>query len=95
MDSGHEFRLFEFGISCSAFFLLSEVLLSTSMVHYLSVGFERTVQRIFNVPGAGSFVFSMGLVAGYRMDAVLTAKFRKRNLCTEGDRLLACSNNTE
>ncbi|MCL5115680.1 MAG: sporulation integral membrane protein YlbJ [Firmicutes bacterium] len=79
------------------FFILSDVLLSTGMVHYLGVWFEPLMRPIFNVPGVGSFVFSMGLAAGYPMDAVLTAKFRKQDLCTktEGERLLAFSNSAD
>ncbi len=81
------------------FFILSDVLLSTGMVHYLGVWFEPLMRPIFNVPGVGSFVFSMGLAAGYPMDAVLTAKFRKQDLCTktegDGERLLAFSNSAE
>ncbi len=79
------------------FFILSDVLLSTGMVHYLGVYFEPLMRPLFNVPGVGSFVFSMGLAAGYPMDAVLTAKFRRQGLCTkvEGERLLAFSNSAE
>lgn len=79
------------------FFILSDVLLSTGMVHYLGVYFEPLMRPLFNVPGVGSFVFTMGLAAGYPMDAVLTAKFRKQGLCTkyEGERLLAFSNSAE
>ncbi|POB10278.1 MAG: sporulation integral membrane protein YlbJ [Sulfobacillus thermosulfidooxidans] len=79
------------------FFILSDVLLSTGMVHYLGVYFEPLMRPLFNVPGVGSFVFSMGLAAGYPMDAVLTAKFRRQNLCTkvEGERLLAFSNSAD
>ncbi|MHB1953769.1 MAG: sporulation integral membrane protein YlbJ [Sulfobacillus sp.] len=79
------------------FFILSDVLLSTGMVHYLGVYFEPLMRPLFNVPGVGSFVFTMGLAAGYPMDAVLTAKFRKQGLCTkyEGERLLAFSNSAD
>jgi sporulation integral membrane protein YlbJ len=79
------------------FFILSDVLLSTGMVHYLGVYFEPLMRPLFNVPGVGSFVFSMGLAAGYPMDAVLTAKFRRQGLCTkiEGERLLAFSNSAD
>ena len=45
------------------FFILSDVLLSTGMVHYLGVWFGPLMRPIFNVPGVGSFVFSMGLAA--------------------------------
>ena len=79
------------------FFILSDVLLSTGMVHFLGVFFEPMMRPLFNVPGVGSFVFSMGLAAGYPMDAVLTAKFRKQGLCTktEAERLLAFTNSAD
>lgn len=79
------------------FFIISDVLLATGMVHYLGVYFEPLMRPVFNVPGVGSFVFSMGLAAGYPMDAVLTAKFRRQGLCTkiEGERLLAFSNTAD
>jgi sporulation integral membrane protein YlbJ len=76
------------------FFILSDVLLATGMVHFLGVFFEPLMRPLFNVPGVGSIVITMGLAAGYPMDAVLTAKFRKQGLCskTEAERLLAFSN---
>lgn len=79
------------------FFIISDVLLASGMVHYLGVYFEPLMRPLFNVPGVGSFVFSMGLAAGYPMDAVLTAKFRKQGLCSkyEGERLLAFSNSAD
>lgn len=79
------------------FFILSDVLLATGMVHFLGVLFEPLMRPLFNVPGVGSFVFSMGLAAGYPMDAVLTAKFRKQGLCTkvEAERLLAFTNSAD
>lgn len=79
------------------FFVLSEVLYALGMVHFLGVLLEPLMRPVFNVPGAGSFVFSMGLAAGYPMDAVLTAKFRKDRLCSkiEAERLLAFSNTAD
>lgn len=79
------------------FFILSEVLLAYGMVHFLGVFFEPIMRPLFNVPGVGSFVLSMGLAAGYPMDAVLTAKFRRQGLCTkvEGERLLAFTNTAD
>lgn len=79
------------------FFILSDILLASGMVHFLGVFFEPVMRPIFNVPGVGSFVFSMGLAAGYPMDAVLTAKFRKQGLCTkiEAERLLAFTNSAD
>jgi sporulation integral membrane protein YlbJ len=79
------------------FFILSDVLLATGMVHFLGVFFEPLMRPLFDVPGVGSFVFSMGLAAGYPMDAVLTAKFRRQGLCTkvEAERLLAFTNSAD
>jgi nucleoside recognition membrane protein YjiH len=79
------------------FFLLSELLLALGVVHFLGEWLEPIMRPVFNVPGVGSFVFSMGLAAGYPMDAVLTAKLRRQNLCTraEGERLLAFTNSAD
>lgn len=79
------------------FFLLSEVLLAEGVVHFLGVLLEPLMRPVFRVPGVGSFVFSMGLAAGYPMDAVLTARLRRERLCTriEGERLLAFTNTAD
>ncbi|GAB7386277.1 sporulation integral membrane protein YlbJ [Bacillaceae bacterium] len=79
------------------FFILSEIMLGLGIVHALGVLLEPLMRPLFNVPGAGAFALSMGLAAGYPMDAVITAKFRKNNMCTrvEGERLLAFTNTAD
>ncbi len=79
------------------FFVLSEILLGMGIVHFLGVFLEPLMRPLFNVPGVGAFAMSMGLVAGYPMDAVITAKFRKNKMCTriEGERLLAFTNTAD
>jgi sporulation integral membrane protein YlbJ len=55
------------------------------------------MRPIFNVPGVGAFALSMGLASGYPMDAVITSKFRKNQLCTavEAERLLSFTNTAD
>lgn len=79
------------------FFIMSELLLGLGVVHCLGVLLEPLMRPLFNVPGAGAFALSMGLAAGYPMDAVITAKFRKNGMCTrvEGERLLAFTNTAD
>lgn len=79
------------------FFILSELLLGIGVVHALGVVLEPLMRPLFNVPGVGAFALSMGLAAGYPMDAVITAKFRKNKLCNriEGERLLAFTNTAD
>lgn len=79
------------------FFILSEMLLGLGVVHFIGVLFTPLMRPLFNVPGEGAFVLSMGLAAGYPMDAVITARFRKSNMCTrvEGERMLAFSNTAD
>lgn len=79
------------------FFVLSEILLGLGVVHFLGVLLEPLMRPVFNVPGVGAFALSMGLAAGYPMDAVITAKFRRNGLCTrvEGERLLAFTNTAD
>ncbi|OTA40162.1 MAG: hypothetical protein A6D92_22415, partial [Symbiobacterium thermophilum] len=64
------------------FFILSEMLLGLGVVHFIGVLFTPLMRPLFNVPGEGAFVLSMGLAAGYPMDAVITARFRRNNMCT-------------
>jgi sporulation integral membrane protein YlbJ len=79
------------------FFILSEIMLGFGVVHFIGVLFEPLMRPLFNVPGEGAFVLSMGLAAGYPMDAVITARFRRQGLCTrvEGERMLAFSNTAD
>lgn len=79
------------------FFVLSEILLGLGVVNAFGVLLEPLMRPVFNVPGAGAFALSMGLAAGYPMDAVITGKFRRSGLCTrvEGERLLAFTNTAD
>jgi sporulation integral membrane protein YlbJ len=79
------------------FFILSELMLGMGVVHALGVLLEPLMRPLFSVPGVGAFALSMGLAAGYPMDAVITGKFRKNKLCTriEGERLLAFTNTAD
>lgn len=92
-------RIF-FGVvfpSLFPFFVLSEIMLGLGVVHFLGVLFEPLMRPLFNVPGEGAFALSMGLAAGYPMDAVITARFRRAGICTrvEGERLLAFTNTAD
>lgn len=79
------------------FFVVSEILIGLGVVHFIGALVEPMMRPIFNVPGVGSFVWSMGLAAGYPMDAVITTKLRKAGDCTriEGERLLAFTNTAD
>lgn len=79
------------------FFILSELMLGIGVVHALGVLLEPLMRPLFSVPGVGAFALSMGLAAGYPMDAVITAKFRKNKMCSriEGERLLAFTNTAD
>ena len=79
------------------FFILSEMLMGLGVVHALGIILEPLMRPLFSVPGVGAFALSMGLAAGYPMDAVITGKFRKNKLCTriEGERLLAFTNTAD
>ncbi len=79
------------------FFILSELLLGLGVVRGFGVLLEPLMRPLFSVPGIGAFALSMGLAAGYPMDAVITARFREKNQCTriEGERLLAFTNTAD
>jgi sporulation integral membrane protein YlbJ len=79
------------------FFILSELLMGLGVVHFIGIILEPLMRPIFNVPGVGAFALSMGLASGYPMDAVITCKFRKSQLCTavEAERLLSFTNTAD
>lgn len=79
------------------FFILAEFLLGLGVVKGFGVLLEPLMRPLFGVPGIGAFALSMGLAAGYPMDAVITARFRSQNLCSrvEGERLLAFTNTAD
>lgn len=79
------------------FFILSEIMLGLGVVHFIGILFTPLMRPLFNVPGEGAFVLSMGLAAGYPMDAVITGRFRRTGMCTriEGERMLAFSNTAD
>lgn len=79
------------------FFILAEILLGLGVVRGFGVLLEPLMRPLFSVPGVGAFALSMGLAAGYPMDAVITARFRETNQCTqiEGERLLAFTNTAD
>lgn len=79
------------------FFILAELLLGLGVVRGLGVLLEPLMRPLFSVPGVGAFALSMGLAAGYPMDAVITARFRETNQCSriEGERLLAFTNTAD
>jgi sporulation integral membrane protein YlbJ len=79
------------------FFILSELMLGLGIVRGFGVLLEPLMRPLFGVPGIGAFALSMGLAAGYPMDAVITARFREDGLCSrvEGERLLAFTNTAD
>jgi len=79
------------------FFILSELLLGLGIVRGLGVFLEPLMRPLFSVPGVGGFALSMGLAAGYPMDAIITARFRESGLCSriEGERMLAFTNTAD
>lgn len=79
------------------FFVLSDMMLGLGIVHFIGTLFEPLMRPLFNTPGESAFALSMGLAAGYPMDAVISARLRKQGLCTqvEAERILAYSNTAD
>jgi sporulation integral membrane protein YlbJ len=79
------------------FFIFSEILMGLGVVSAMGVILEPMMRPLFNVPGVGSFVMAMGLASGYPIGAILTAKLRRQEACTqvEAERLLAFTNTAD
>ena len=78
------------------FFVGAELLNGTGLIRAAGILLEPIMRPLFNVPGAGSFAFAMGICSGYPVGAKITSDLRQANLCTktEAERLLAFTNNS-
>lgn len=78
------------------FFIATELLSYTNVIHLLGKMLNNIMRPIFNVPGIGSFALIMGILSGYPIGAKLVSNFKEQNLCTEAEceRLLSFTNNS-
>lgn len=78
------------------FFIVSDLLMSFGLVHFIGVLAEPLMRPLFNVPGSGSFVLCVGYTSGYPIGAMVTARLRSQGLCTrvEAERLMSFTNNS-
>ncbi len=78
------------------FLVISDLLLSFGMVHFLGTLMEPLMRPLFNVPGCGSFVLAVGYTSGCPIGAMITARLRSQRLCTriEAERLVSFTNNS-
>ncbi|MFG6496270.1 sporulation integral membrane protein YlbJ [Fictibacillus sp. UD] len=80
--------------SLMPFFILSEVLMGLGVVHLIGVLFEPLMRPLFRVPGAGGFVWAMGISSGFPAGAKLTARLwhQKQITTIEAERLVSFTN---
>ena len=78
------------------FFIATELLMHTNIVHQLGFILNKFMKPLFNVRGEGSFAFIMGIISGYPVGAKIATNFRQNNICTkeECERLLSFTNNS-
>lgn len=79
------------------FFIAAELLMSLGVVHFMGVLTEPLMRPVFNVPGTGSFTFTMGIASGYPLGAALSARLKDSNLATktEAERLMCFCNTSD
>ncbi|MGD8190154.1 sporulation integral membrane protein YlbJ [Brevibacillus ginsengisoli] len=77
--------------ACLPFIVVSEVLMGVGIVHFAGVLLEPLMRPLFNVPGTGGFVMTMGFASGYPVAAKLTTRLREQGSITqsEGERLVS------
>lgn len=78
------------------FFIISELLLAFGVVKFIGVLFEPIMRPLFNVPGAGSFGWILGMASGYPTGAKIAARLREDKQVTkvEAERLVSFTNAT-
>ncbi|QKY68943.1 sporulation integral membrane protein YlbJ [Lentibacillus sp. CBA3610] len=76
------------------FFITAELLISFGFVKFLGVLCEPIMRPLFNVPGAGSFAWAMGMTSGYPTGAKISARLREEKQLTriEAERLVSFTN---
>lgn len=78
------------------FIIITNLLLCTDSIHYISRAFGKVLCRIFKVSESGSFAIIVGFLCGYPMGAKVTADLITTGYVTEdeGRYLLSFCNNT-
>ena len=78
------------------FFVITELLSHTNVIHYIGKCFDKIMRPLFNVPGEAAFAFIIGLISGYPTGAKVVANMRENGIFTkeEGDRMLIFTNNS-
>lgn len=76
------------------FFVTAELLIGFGVVRFIGILCEPIMRPVFKVPGAGSFVWAMGMASGYPSGAKLTARLRQEGQLTkiEAERLVSFTN---
>ncbi|WP_170840750.1 sporulation integral membrane protein YlbJ [Oceanobacillus limi] len=76
------------------FFIIADLLLSFGVVRFVGVLFEPIMRPLFNVPGAGSFAWIMGMASGYPTGAKISVRLREEKQLTqiEAERLVSFTN---
>ncbi|WP_097677980.1 sporulation integral membrane protein YlbJ [Bacillus massilinigeriensis] len=78
------------------FFIVSEMLIGFGVVKFIGFLLEPLMRPLFRVPGAGGFVWAMGMASGYPSGAKLTARLRQEGQLTrlEAERLVCFTNSS-
>ncbi|WP_335870498.1 sporulation integral membrane protein YlbJ [Bacillus sp. 2205SS5-2] len=78
------------------FFIVSELLIGFGVVRFIGVLLEPLMRPIFRVPGAGGFVWAMGMASGFPSGAKLTARLRQERQISqiEAERLVSFTNSS-
>ncbi len=78
------------------FFIATELLNYTNVIHKLGKFLNPIMQPLFHVPGIGSYALLMGIISGYPTGAKIVVNLKEQGLCTkeEAERMLAFTNNS-
>ncbi len=76
------------------FFITAELLIGFGVVTFIGTLFEPIMRPLFNVPGAGSFAWMMGMASGYPSGAKITTRLREEGVLSqvEAERLVSFTN---
>lgn len=78
------------------FFIATELLNYTNIIHIIGKYLKKILQKLFNIPGEGGYAFIMGVISGYPIGAKIVTDLYKKNICTkeQSERMIAFTNNS-
>lgn len=78
------------------FFIATELLLKTNIIHVLGKFLNKFMRPVFNVPGESAIAIILGTISGYPVGAKIVCNLKEKKIISkiESERLISFTNNS-